>query len=131
MSSTLNISPDPNILIVLASTPLKPIDALCELIDNALDSFVAARRAGFPIESRWVRITIPKPSQIENGEGVVRVVDNGIGLDKEGLEGALKAGFSTKNKYDQLGLFGVGFNIATAKLGQKTTVTTAKPDSTG
>lgn len=131
MSTTLNISPDPNILIVLASTPLKPLDALCELIDNALDSFVAARRAGFHIESKWVRITIPKSTQIDNGEGVIRVVDNGIGLDKEGLEGALKAGFSTKNKYDQLGLFGVGFNIATAKLGQKTVVTTAKPDSTG
>ena len=131
MSTTLNISPDPNILIVLASTPLKPIDALCELIDNALDSFVAARRAGLHIESRWVRITIPKPLQIENGEGVVRVVDNGIGLDKDGLEGALKAGFSNKNKYDQLGLFGVGFNIATAKLGQKTVVTTAKADATG
>ena len=131
MSSTLNISPDPNILIVLASTPLKPLDALCELIDNALDSFLAAKRAGYHIESRWVRITIPRPAQIDNGEGVIRVVDNGIGLDNEGLEGALKAGFSTKNKYDQLGLFGVGFNIATAKLGQKTVVTTAKPDSTG
>ena len=131
LNSKLNISPDPNILIVLASTPLKPIDALCELIDNALDSFVAARRAGFHIETRWVRITIPKATQIENGEGVVRVVDNGIGLDEESLEGALKAGFSTKNKYDQLGLFGVGFNIATAKLGQKTVVTTAKADATG
>ena len=131
MTSTLNISPDPNILIVLGSTPLRPIDALCELIDNALDSFVAARRAGFAIPSRWVRITIPKTSQIENREGVIRVVDNGIGLDEDGLEGALKAGFSTKNKYDQLGLFGVGFNIATAKLGQKTVVTTARVNEIG
>ena len=88
MTSTLNISPDPNILTVLASTPLKPVDALCELIDNALDSFLAAKRAGLHIESRWVRITIPKPSQIDNREGVIRVVDNGMGLDQEGLEGA-------------------------------------------
>lgn len=131
MISTLNISPDPTILMVLANTPLKPIDALCELIDNALDSFVAARRIGLKIDSKWVRITIPKPSQIENGEGVVRVVDNGVGLNETDLEGALKAGFSSKNKYDQLGLFGVGFNIATAKLGHKTVVTTAKADATG
>lgn len=129
--TTLNISPDPNILIVLGNTPLKPIDALCELIDNALDSFLAARRAGLHIETRWVRISLPTGNQIENGEGVIRIIDNGIGLDQEGLRGALQAGFSNKNKYDQLGLFGVGFNIATAKLGQRTVVTTAKVDATG
>jgi hypothetical protein len=128
---TLNISPDPNILIVLSNTPLKPIDALCELIDNSLDSFDAARRAGLPIPSRWIRILLPSPTQIQNGEGVIRVVDNGIGLDRDGLQGALQAGFSTKNKFGALGLFGVGFNIATAKLGQRTVVTTARADLTG
>jgi len=131
VTNSLNISPDPNILSVLANTPLKPIDALCELIDNALDSFLAARRAGLDIPNKWIRITIPKPAQVEYGEGLIRVVDNGIGLDEEGLSGALKAGFSNKNKYDQLGLFGVGFNISTAKLGQKTVVTTAKADALG
>jgi hypothetical protein len=129
--ATLNISPDPNILIVLSNTPLKPIDALCELIDNSLDSFDAARRAGLAIPSRWIRIFLPPPSQIQSGEGVIRVIDNGIGLDEAGLQGALQAGFSTKNKFGALGLFGVGFNIATAKLGQRTVVTTARSDLTG
>lgn len=128
---TLNISPDPNILIVLSNTPLKPIDALCELIDNSLDSFDAARREGLNISSRWIRIHLPSSTQIQNGEGVIRIVDNGIGLDKDGLQGALQAGFSTKNKFGALGLFGVGFNIATAKLGQRTAVTTARADLTG
>ncbi len=127
----LNITPDPNILIVLANTPLKPIDSLCELIDNALDSFDAAKREGILIENRWVRIFIPSPAQIQRFDGVIRVVDNGIGLDEEDLRGALQAGFSTKNKFSTLGLFGVGFNIATAKLGQKTVVTTAKADARG
>ena len=127
----LNISPDPNILIVLSNTPLKPIDALCELIDNSLDSFDAARRVGLRISSRWIRILLPSPTQVQNGEGVIRVVDNGIGLDRDGLQGALQAGFSTKNKYGALGLFGVGFNIASAKLGQRTVVTTARADLAG
>lgn len=128
---SLNITPDPNILVVLSNTPLKPIDALCELIDNALDSFSAATRAGLRIDNRWVRIFIPTKKQILNGEGIIKVIDNGLGLDAEGLRGALQAGFSTKNKYGNLGLFGIGFNIATAKFGQKTVVTTAKPTPSG
>lgn len=128
---SLNITPDPNILVVLSNTPLKPIDALCELIDNALDSFNAATIAGLRIDNRWVRIIIPTKRQIQNGEGVIKVIDNGLGLDSEGLRGALQAGFSTKKKYGSLGLFGVGFNIATSKFGQKTVVTTAKPTTSG
>jgi hypothetical protein len=124
--SELNISPDPNILIALASTPLKPIDALCELIDNALDSFRAAEREGMQIDQKWIQITLPTAGQIQRGEGVIRVIDNGAGLDREGLAGALKAGYSSKYKYGSLGLFGVGFNIATAKLGRRTIVTTVK-----
>ena len=128
-SEELNISPDPNILIALASTPLKPLDALCELIDNALDSFRAAEREGIQIDQKWIQITLPTSSQVQRGEGVIRVVDNGAGLDREGLSGALRAGYSSKYKYGSLGLFGVGFNIATAKLGRKTVVTTVKKGS--
>lgn len=128
-SEELNISPDPNILIALASTPLKPLDALCELIDNALDSFRAAEREGIQIDHKWIQITLPTSSQVQRGEGVIRVVDNGAGLDREGLSGALRAGYSSKYKYGSLGLFGVGFNIATAKLGRKTVVTTVKKGS--
>ena len=125
----LNISPDPNILIALASTPLKPIDALCELIDNALDSFRAAEREGIQIDQKWIQITLPTVGQIQRGEGVIRVIDNGAGLDRDGLAGALRAGYSSKYKYGSLGLFGVGFNIATAKLGRRTIVTTVKKGS--
>src|SRR4030095_3737409 len=46
--------------------------------------------------------------------------------DREGLANALRAGYSDKNRYDTLGLFGMGFNIATGKLGKRTVVTTAR-----
>jgi hypothetical protein len=128
-SDELDINPDTSILIALSNTPLKPLDALCELIDNSLDSFRAAEREGIRISQKWIQITIPTAAQVQRGEGVLRVVDNGAGLDRDGLAGALRAGFSTNYKYGSLGLFGVGFNIATSKLGRRTTVTTIKRGS--
>jgi len=122
----LDITPDPKVLIALTQTPLKPLDALCELLDNGIDAFAAARIAGEPVGHRLIEVTIPGASVIRRREGVVRVVDNGAGLDREGLANTLRAGFSGKNKYDTLGLFGMGFNIATGKLGRRTTVTTAR-----
>ena len=125
-SDELDINPDTSILIALSNTPLKPLDALCELIDNSLDSFRAAEREGIRINQKWIQITIPTAAQVQRGEGVLRVVDNGAGLSRDGLAGALRAGFSTNYKYGSLGLFGVGFNIATSKLGRRTIVTTLK-----
>ncbi len=122
----LDITPDPKVLIALTHTPLKPLDALCEIIDNGIDSFRAAKIAGEKIRHPLLEILVPGEAQARRGEGFVRIVDNGIGLDREGLSNTLKAGFSGKNKYDTLGLFGMGFNIATGKIGRVTTVITAR-----
>ena len=40
----LNLTPDPKVLIALTHTDIKPLDALCELIDNAIDSFSSAKK---------------------------------------------------------------------------------------
>jgi uncharacterized OB-fold protein len=125
-NNVLDITPDPKVLVALTHTPLKPLDALCELIDNAIDSFLVARLEGAPEAHPMIQITVPGEAEARAGGGIVRLVDNGSGLDREGLANSLKAGFSGKNRYDSLGLFGMGFNIATGKLGQRTTVVTAK-----
>lgn len=122
----LDITPDTKVLLALTHTPLKPLEALCELIDNGIDSFRAAAIAGEPVRHPHLEITVPGAAQARRGEGVIRVVDNGAGLDMQGLGNTIRAGFSGKNRYDTLGLFGMGFNIATGKIGQKTTVTTAR-----
>lgn len=121
----MDITPDPSVLLALTHTPLKPLDALCELIDNGLDSFRAAKVAGAATRYPALDVTVPGDSEVRRGQGVVRVADNGVGLDRSGLENSIKAGFSGKNRYDTLGLFGMGFNIATGKLGRRTTVITA------
>lgn len=125
-NDVLDITPDPQVLIALTHTPLKPLDALAELIDNAIDSFRAAAITGAPTSHPLVEVSVPGDAETRRGDGKVRVVDNGAGLDREGLADALRVGFSGKNRYDTLGLFGMGFNIATGKLGQSTEVTTAR-----
>lgn len=125
-ADVLDITPDPKVLIALTHTPLKPLDALCELIDNGIDSFRAAAISGDTVRHPLLEVTVPGAAQARRGEGVIRIIDNGAGLDSEGLSNTLRAGFSGKNRYDTLGLFGMGFNIATGKLGRVTTVITAR-----
>lgn len=124
----LNLTPDPKVLIALTHTHIQPLDALCELIDNAIDSFSAAKLQGVAIEYPSIRIDLPKASDIDANKGVVRVSDNGPGLTVDSAEKALRAGFSSNNPYDTLGLFGMGFNISTGKIGSVTHFYSARED---
>lgn len=124
-----NLTPDTKVLIALTHTPIKPLDALCELIDNAIDSFSSAKLQGTPSSCPLISVELPKPSEIDNGGGLVRVTDNGPGLTPEMAEKSLKAGFSGNNPYDSLGLFGMGFNIATGKIGCITKMITARAEN--
>lgn len=131
MSKSFSITPEPRILEVLGAIPLRPVSALCELIDNALDSFEAAELAAIEIPLRRIDIRVPSKEDVERGRGVVSVVDNGYGMDLEQLQNSLVAGMSGKDNFDQLGLYGVGFNLATVKLGPVATITTARRDRRG
>lgn len=126
----VDLTPDPRVLRALTHTPLRPIDALCELIDNSLDSFSIAKKQGKPINSALVLLTIPSRPDLIGGAGSVIIRDNGPGLEIEQAERALRAGFSGNNPFDTLGLFGMGFNIATGKLGTRTRFLTVPRDRT-
>src|SRR3954471_9620294 len=123
---TFNLTPDPKVLIALTRTPLKPLDALCELIDNALDGFRLAEAQDQKVDHPYITIDIPGPAEIDNGTGVLRVRDNGPGMAPEVAEKALRAGYSNNNPFDSLGLFGMGFNISTGKLGRRTLFKTVR-----
>ena len=113
-----DFTPDPKVLLALTHTPMQPLDALCELIDNAIDSFYSAKIQGILIENPMVLITLPSRKQLMNNGGIIRVQDNGPGMSADIAEKAIRAGFSGNNPYDTLGLFGMGFNISTGKLGR-------------
>lgn len=125
---TFNLTPDPKVLLALTRTPLRPMDALCELIDNALDSFRFAEAFGTPVQAPLVTVDLPGGAEVDRGAGLIRIRDNGLGLTPEMAENALRAGYSSNNPYDSLGLFGMGFNISTGKLGRKTVFRTTRSD---
>ncbi len=124
--TTMNVTPMTNILVVITDNPMKPLQTLYELIDNGIDSFYRSKLLGFEIKNPLLDIRIPTLSEIKNNQGVLSVRDNACGLSYEETNRAVTAGFSGKNKYDSLGLFGMGFNIATGKLGVETHFRTAK-----
>lgn len=123
-----DFTPDPKVLIALTHTPMQPLDALCELIDNAIDSFYTAKIQGIMIDNPVVIVTLPTRKQLMNNGGLLRIQDNGPGMTAENAEKAIKAGFSGNNPYDTLGLFGMGFNISSGKLGNSTTFMTSRSD---
>ena len=124
-----DFTPDPKVLLALTHTPMQPLDALCELIDNAIDSFYNAQIQGIVEQNPMVIIELPTRKQLSENSGILRIQDNGPGMSAENAEKAIKAGFSGNNPFDTLGLFGMGFNISTGKLGNITTFMTARAES--
>lgn len=125
----INLQPGPQILMALTHTAMKPIDALCELIDNAIDSFSEAADRGKPVKHPEIRVDLPTKRQLNDGVGVLRILDNGPGMTLDAAARALTAGYSGNNPYDRLGLFGMGLNIATSKFSKRTTMMTSTSDS--
>lgn len=96
---------------------------IAELIDNSIDGFVEAARSGNAIEHPEVSIAIPTSNK---SDARLSLKDNGPGMAMDVLERALRAGWSGNNPLTNLGLFGMGFNIATARLGTVTEVWTTR-----
>ncbi|OAB43477.1 ATP-binding protein [Paenibacillus glacialis] len=121
-----DFTPDPKVLIALTHTPMLPLDALCELVDNAIDSFQAAKLTGIKIDHPLISIELPRIAELSKNSGIIRIRDNGPGMTAQMAENSIKAGFSGNNPYDSLGLFGMGFNISTGKLGRVTRLLTTR-----
>lgn len=121
----INVRPSPRILKILGDIEFDPWQCLAELIDNAFDKFLDVEESGIvPEERPRVRIEIPLASR--GATSRVTVTDNGPGMDLTTLNNAVRAGWSSNDTFSRLGLFGMGFNIATARLGSRTTVKTTR-----
>lgn len=130
MENVVDITPSPRVLRMLGQIDFKPWQCLAELIDNSIDSFITLRDSGIPVLSPQITIELPSDAELQNGNGVLVIKDNGSGMTIENLQNAVRAGYSGNDPVEKMGLFGMGFNISTARLGRRTEVWTTTADST-
>ena len=119
-----DLTPHPRILPMLGEIVLSQWRCLAELIDNSIDSFIESQRAGTPVQNPHVSINVPTVGSPQGSRLSVR--DNGPGMNADTLERAARAGWTSHDPINNLGLFGMGFNIATARLGSRTTIWTTQ-----
>lgn len=122
-ASDFNLEPDPRVLPMLGEINIDQWRCVAELVDNAVDGFLKESRAGSSIAGAKVDVHLP---QADAPAATLRIIDNGPGMTPDMLERAVRAGWSGNNPIDSLGLFGMGFNIATARLGSVTEVWTTR-----
>ena len=118
----VDITPNPGILQALADWPLPEWACVAELTDNAVDAILYN---GEGKQGDSIRINVSK----DGDDRVLVIEDDGPGMTPDEAVEAVKAGASGKPRHGRLGLFGVGFNIATARLGRVTTIRTATRSS--
>jgi len=123
---SFNLQPSPRILPMLGEIDLPQWRCLAELIDNSIDGFLSEGRANAPHGDARIEVALPTQNDRRSR---ISVSDNGPGMTAEDLEHAVRAGWSGRDAISSLGLFGMGFNIATARLGTLTTVWTSQAGS--
>ena len=125
-STAFDLTPSPRVLRMLGQIDFKPWQCLAELVDNSVDAFLSSGSRGqmFP----QVNVEVSSAQELRSGDGKIHVSDNGPGMSAEMLQNAVRAGFSGNNSIDKLGLFGMGFNVATARLGHRTEVWTTRAE---
>lgn len=124
---TLDLTPSPRILDVIADVDMSVEECLAELIDNALDEIAAAQRQDLGFEGH-VEIALPYGADKVDKDSIISVTDTGRGMSLTQMREALRAGSSGNARYGSLGLFGMGFNIATGRLGYSTTVKSGRAE---
>ena len=127
--NTLDITPTPRILRTLGEIPFQTWQCVAELIDNSIDAFLSDKTAIPEEDERKIVVTWASDS-VATDDRAIEVTDNACGMSIEQLQNAGRAGYSSNDPVGNLGLFGMGFNISTARLGEVTTImTTRRGDS--
>ena len=118
-----NLLPHPRILPMLGEINLPQWRCVAELVDNSVDAFLKVKRSGGQLQDPEISVSLPMS---DDASAKLTVRDNGPGMDLTTLENAVRAGWTSNDPINNLGMFGMGFNIATARLGLVTRVWTTR-----
>ena len=117
----VDITPKPRILRTLGDIPFQTWQCLAELIDNSVDAFLVSEADVEEGKEQKIVVNWSNDS-VGAADRTIEVSDNARGMSLEQLQNAVTAGYTSNDPINNLGLFGMGFNIATARLGEVTTV---------
>lgn len=126
---TLDITPTPRILRTLGEIPFQTWQCLAELIDNSIDAFLSDEANASEEDERRIGVNWTGES-VAATDRTIEIIDNARGMSLEQLQNAVKAGYSSNDPIVNLGLFGMGFNISTARLGELTTIISTRRGDT-
>jgi hypothetical protein len=115
---------------MLGQIDFAPWQCLAELIDNSIDAFIGQMNSGNASASPKIYIKLPSEAELRTGSGVISIRDTAAGMTLASLENAVRAGYSGNDPVEKMGLFGMGFNISTARMGRRTEVWTATAEDT-
>ncbi len=121
----VDITPTPRVLRILGEIPFHPWQCVAELADNSIDAFLKAKAEGQPLSDCIVNITW-SGTNVAYSDRSLEVSDNAQGMTLEQMQNAVRAGYTSNDPVNNLGLFGMGFNIATARLGTVTEIMTTR-----
>ncbi len=125
--TTMDITPTPRILRTLGEIPFQTWQCIAELVDNSIDAFLSDMN----LEDRDKRVTVTWSSDsVGAAVRTIEITDNAAGMSIDQLQNAVRAGYTSNDPIGNLGLFGMGFNIATARLGEETTVLSTRKGDT-
>lgn len=117
----VDITPTPRILRVLGEIPFQPWQCIAELIDNSIDAFLDANSKGITLEKREITVVWSRDN-VSAAQRTLEIHDTACGMTLDQMRNAVRAGYSSNDPVNNLGLFGMGFNIATARLGEVTEI---------
>ncbi len=115
MVKKADITPDKSLIQKLGLTGYRTEQAIAELLDNSIDA---------RISNKVEEITV----QLSPEEKMIRVTDNGCGMNDKDLINAMTIAKGTKSA-GKLGQFGMGMKSACSALGKNFIIATSETDS--
>ncbi len=127
LPESLPITPSPRILQMLGHVNFDGWQCVAELVDNSIDAFLRDAETDGSQARRQVKVELPGYLELNNGTASVTVADNAGGMSLGDMQDAVRAGYSGNDPVGRLGLFGMGFNVATARLGRVAEILSHRP----